>query len=1031
LRLSTLTTYIYPTPIALAKTNYKLIFNKAKMKQNYFKKYGLLLLLFVLTSITVKAQSGSISGKVLDENNLPLPGAVIAIEGTTLNTQTDLNGNYKIFKLAIGNVTVTSRFIGYSLQKKTVAITETPQQVNFTLVPDSKSLDEVVVIGYGAVKKKDLTGAVTVVTAKDFQKGNIVSPEQLIAGKVAGVQITSNGGAPGSGSTIRIRGGASLNASNDPLIVIDGVPITDGTKNDGKAGLAGAGNPLSLINPNDIETFTVLKDASATAIYGSRASNGVIIITTKKGSSGAPTINFSSQIANSTLPKQINVLTANELRDYVNNNPAATPAQKGFLGQANTNWQEEIYRSALSSDNNLSIAGSLKNIPYRVSLGYLDQQGVLINDKLSRTTGAISLSPKLLNNNLKIDLNLKGSLSKSTFANTGAVGSALAFDPSQPVRNGDANAPFGGFNEYTIAGAINQLAPRNPLALIKQKEDNSNANRSFGNLQVDYTLPFLPELRANVNLGYDIASGRGNTFVPAFAAQSIGTLGSRTQYLQEVNNKIGEFYLNYTKDLSSIKSNINVTAGYGYYDNRTKNTNFASLRADESVLPASIPLFPFDIPRNNLQSYYGRMIYTYNDKYILSASLRTDGSSRFSPENRWGIFPSASLTWRAQQESFLKDVEAISDLKVRVSYGITGQQDGIANYSYLPNYAISSNEAQYQIGDTFYNMSAPLAYDNNIKWEETATTNIGLDYGFLNNRITGSIDAYIKDTKDLLATIPIPVGSNFSNLLLTNVGNIRNRGIEFSVNAEPIKTKDFSWSVGFNATFNDIKINNLTAAPDPNFNILVGGITGGTGQTVQTHSVGYNPFAFYVYKQVYNTEGKPLEGVYQDLNGDGIITPEGDLYRYKSPVPTTILGFNTQFDYKKWSINTVLRANLGNYMYNNVSSNFGVQRNVLNPGGFIGNTTQEIFNSGFVNNQFLSDYYVENASFLRMDNLSLGYIVGNIVKGGKSNLRLSLNCQNVFVVTNYKGLDPEVSGGIDYTLYPRPRTYTFGLNLNF
>ena len=989
-----------------------------------------MLLLFVLSTFVAKAQSGSINGKVLDETNQPLPGAVITIEGTTLATQTDLNGNFKIFKVNVGNVTVSARFIGYDVQKKSVTVTDQPVEINFTMAPDSKALEEVVVIGYGTVKKKDLTGAVTVVTAKDFQGGNIVSPEQLIAGKVAGVQITSNGGAPGSGSTIRIRGGASLNASNDPLIVIDGVPITDGTKNDGKAGLAGAGNPLSLINPNDIETFTVLKDASATAIYGSRASNGVIIITTKKGSTGAPTINFSSQVANSNLNKQINVLSADELRNYVNTNPNSTPEQKAFLGKANTNWQDEIYRSATSFDNNLSIAGTMDKVPYRVSVGYLNQQGVLMNDKLSRTSGAISLSPRLLNNNLKIDLNLKGSLSRSAFGNTGAVGAALAFDPTQPVRTGVP--AFGGFFEFVDGGgAINANAPRNPVALIQQKEDNSKANRSFGNLQLDYTLPFLPELRANLNLGYDIATGRGSTFVDAFAAQSFGTQGSRTQYLQEVNNKIGEFYLNYTKDLKSIKSNINLTTGYGYYDNRTKNTNFPGLRADNSVLPASIPKFPFDIPRNNLQSYYGRMIYTYDNKYILSASIRADGTSRVNPEDRWGVFPSASLTWRVQQESFLRDVQAISDLKLRLSYGITGQQDGIPNYNYIPRYAISSNEAQYQIGDTFYNMAAPQPYDKDFKWEETATTNIGLDYGFLNNRITGSVDAYIKKTKDLMATVPVAVGSNFSNLLLTNVGNIQNRGVEFSLNAEPFKTTDYSWSVGFNATFNDIVIENLSASPDPNFSVPVGGITGGTSQNIQTHSVGYNPFAFYVYKQVYNTEGKPLEGVYEDLNGDGKITPEGDLFRYKSPVPTTILGFNTQFDYKKWVLSTVLRANLGNYMYNNVSSNFGVERNVLNPAGFIGNATQEIFTSGFTNNQYLSDYYIENASFLRMDNLSLGYKVGNIIKGSKSNLRLSANVQNVFVVTKYKGLDPEVSGGIDYTLYPRPRTYTLGLNLNF
>lgn len=999
------------------------------MKLYYFQKYGFLLLLFLWISSSVKAQSGSITGIVLDETNSPLPGAIITVDGTQLGTQSNVQGNFSISNIPIGNVTVSVKFIGYVQQRKAVTLSGFSQVLNFKLEPDSKSLDEVVVIGYGSVTKKDVTGAISTVSSKDFQTGNIVTPEQLIAGKVAGVQITSNGGAPGGGSTIKIRGSASLTASNDPLIIVDGLPITDGTKTDGKFGLAGLGNPLSLINPNDIETFTVLKDASATAIYGSRASNGVIMITTKKGATGKPVVSFSSQLSLASLRNKIDVLSASQLKDFVNSNHRATAQYKGYLGTANTDWQNEIYNNATSTDNNLSISGSIKKLPYRLSLGYLDQNGVLITSNLKRTSLGLNLSPQLLDNHLKIDLNLKGTLSKSRFANNDAIAAALQFDPTQNPTQANANM-FGGYFEYNAAGVPNINAPKNPIGLIKQKEDTSNADRSFGNLQLDYKLHFLPELHANLNLGYDIARGKGGTFVPDFAAQSFGNRGAKTQYLQEVNNKIGEFFLNYVKDIKSIKSNINLTAGYGYYDNQTKNYSYPTLRADGSVLPGTEPKFPFDIPHNNLQSYYSRLIYTLNNKYIVSASVRTDGSSRFSKDVRWGVFPSASFTWRVQQENFLQNVAALSDLKLRVSYGITGQQDGIANFSYLPNYAISQNDSQYQFGNTFYGMYVPNAYYSNLKWEETATSNVGIDFGFLNNRISGSIDAYIKKTKDLLASVPIPVGSNFNNFLLINIGNSENKGIEFNINAQAVKNKNFSWNVGFNVTANKNKITNLTLVPDPNFNILVGGYTGGTGGNIQTHSLGYEPFAFYVYKQVYDNSGKPLEGVYEDLNGDGKITEDGDLYRYKSPAPKAILGFNTQFNYKNWSLSTVLRSNIGNYMYNNVSSNIGVERNVLNPSGFISNTTTDIFKTGFINNQFRSDYYVQNASFLRMDNLGVGYNVGKILKNS-ANLRLNANVQNVFVITKYQGLDPEVSSGIDYNLYPRPRTFSLGLNLDF
>lgn len=995
------------------------------MKLYYLKKCGLLMLLLILNVVVVKAQSGSISGKIIDEANQPLPGAAVFIDGTSLGTQTDVNGNYKISGIKSGNVSVTVRFVGYVEQKKQVTISTTPLVLNFSLVPENKSLNEVVVIGYGSVAKKDLTGAVTAVSSKDFQRGNIVSPEQLIAGKVSGVQITSNSGAPGSGSTIRIRGGASLNASNDPLIVIDGVPVSVGA-------ISGAANPLSLINPNDIETFTVLKDASATAIYGSRASNGVILITTKKGSSGKPVVSFNSQLSASTLGSQIDVLSAQELRDYVTNNPRATAQYIGYLGESNTNWQNEIYQTATNSDNNLSISGAVKNIPYRVAVGYLDQRGVLLRDKLNRTSGSLSVTPKFFDNHLKVDVNVKGSLSKSRFANQGAIGAALQFDPTQPVYEENI---FGGFFEYANGSGANAVpnpnAPRNPMGLIMQREDNSEVNRSLGNIQLDYMFHFLPELHANLNLGYDVAKGTGSTFVPEFAAQSFSTRGSRTQYLQEINNKIGEFYLNYNKNLRSLNSNINVTAGYGYYDNRTTNFNYPNLRANGDVIPGTEPTFPFDIPRNNLQSYYGRMIYTLSDKYIVSASIRTDGSSRFSEDVRWGVFPSASFTWRAKSESFLQNVQSLSDLKLRVSYGITGQQDGISNFSYLPNYAVSQNDSQYQFGNQFFNLFVPIAYDSNIKWEETETYNAGIDYGFLNNRINGSIDVYFKKTKDLLANVPIPVGSNFNNFLLTNIGNVENRGLEFNISADAIKTKDFNWNLGFNLTLNRSRITNLTLVPDPNFNILVGGFSGGTGGTIQTHSVGFEPFSFYVYKQVYDTNGKPLEGVYEDLNGDGVISEAGDLYRYKSPAPDALLGFSTQLNYKKWSFSTVLRANFGNYMYNNVASNFGVERNILNPSGYVANATSEIFRSQFINNQYLSDYYIENASFLRMDNIGLGYNLGRLSKASSANLRLNLNCQNVFVISNYSGLDPEIGNGIDFSLYPRTRTFSLGLNLDF
>jgi TonB-linked SusC/RagA family outer membrane protein len=987
---------------------------------HHYKSLFCFALLLLLGSFSARAQI-TVSGKVTDaKDGSDLPGVTVLVKGTSIGTQSDASGRYSLQNVPAQSTLVFS-FVG-KLAKEIP--TENQTTINVALEDDSQDLSEVVVIGYGSQKKQELTGSITSISSKDFQQGNIQSPEQLIVGKVAGVSITSNSGQPGVGSTIRIRGGASLNASNDPLIVIDGVPLS-GNKIDG------APSPLSLINPNDIETFTVLKDASATAIYGSRASNGVILITTKKGKSGTPTINFNTQLAVSKIGKMVDALDANEFRSYVETN--GTDAQKAILGTANTNWQDEIYRTGISTDNNLSISGALKNMPYRVSAGYLMQNGILLTDKLQRPSASINISPRLFNKHLKIDLNLKGAITKSNYANQGAIINAVQFDPTQPVM--DANSPFGGYFEWVTrdeagVATLNPNAPRNPVSLIKLQDNQNTVQRSFGNVQFDYMFHFLPDLHANLNLGYDVSKGRGSIFVPEYAGQSFSTQGQNNRSRNKGNNKVAEFYLNYVKDIPAMKSTINATAGYGYYNNSTTNYSFASFTANGDTIAGSQPKFAFDIPENTLISYYGRLIYTLDDKYILAGSVRTDGSSRFSPENRWGVFPSVALTWRINKESFLSNSSKLSDLKLRLSYGITGNQDGIANYSYLGIYSISSNASQYQFGNQFYNMTAPAAYDANIKWEQTATANAGIDYGFFDNRLTGSLDVYFKKTKNLLNTVPIPIGSNFSNQILTNVGNIENKGVEFAINGNPVRTKNFNWDLGFNFTYNNNKITNLTAVSDPEFaGNLTGGITGGTGQSIQIHSVNYNTFSYYVYKQVYDQQGKPLEGVYVDLNGDGEVNQK-DQYRYKSPFPKVMLGFNTQLSYQKWTLSAILRANLGNYMYNNVASNFGVKRNILNPNNILGNSTTDINKTGFFNNQYQSDYYIQNASFLRMDNIGIGYNAGRIL-GNKMNLRLNATCQNVFVLTKYTGLDPEVNGGIDYNLYPRPRTFVLGLNLDF
>jgi len=1022
------------------------------MKKTYLIKY-VFLLFFVLSAATVFAQTSIVTGKVVDETNQPLPGAAVTLKGTQKSTGTDANGNFRLLAVPNGTVTLEVTFIGYQTLEKVVNVSGNVT-VDLSLVPSARSLNEVVVIGYGTEKKKDLTGSIATVTAKDFNQGAITTPEQLIQGKVSGVSITSNSGAPGAGSTITIRGGASISGGNDPLIVLDGMPLSPDAIN-------GAANPLDLINPNDIASFTILKDASASAIYGNRASNGVIIITTKKGQSGKPVINFSTQFSVATLPKEAPVLSASQFRNYVKAN--GDSAQIALMGTANTDWQKEIYQTALGTDNNLSVSGTAGILPYRVSVGYSDQNGILKTTSMQRYSTNVNLSPSFFTNHLKVNFNFIGSQTNNRFANNqnGIISDAATFDPTQPVKSSNAlYAPYGGYWQWTDASSqngIKQNTPGNPVALLEQTNDHSTAYRGIASLNLDYKFHFFPDLHANVNLGYDESKSNGSTTVPADAASNYLTAadasgklqsGAYTPYNQELQNKLFEGYFSYSKDVKSIKSHFDAVAGYSIQDfkNTASNGLFPFISngstlysttkfANGEVNPTAINNYnnyEYLINEFIMTSFYGRFNYNYDEKYYLTASIRSDNSTKFAPGTRTGTFPSVALAWKINNEDFMKGNNLFSTLKLRLEYGVTGNQEGIGNYDYLSQYSLSTSTAQYNFGGTNYQLYRPGAYFPGRTWETTDASNIGLDYGFLNDRITGSIDYYSNKTKNLLATIGQPALTNFSNQITGNVGNMENKGLEFSITGDLIDTKTIGWTANFNVSFNSNKITNLTSVAD------LTGISGGTGNYVNVDQVGYARNSFSVYQQVYGTNGKPLDGVFVDRNGDGTIT-SADRYNDHSPDPKQIFGFSSDFRYQKWNIGFVTRANLGNYVYNNVASATGTSRNILNPIGNLNNGSNDVLSSGLTGagaNDLLSDYYIQNGSFFRMDNAHIGYNFGKVFKG-TGDLKISANVQNVFIITDYKGVDPEITytgtgglAGVDNNFYPRPRTYVLGLNLS-
>ncbi len=993
-----------------------------KLKKFFIKKLVPVITFLLFVNFTYGQRN--IAGTVTGTDGEVIPGVSVIVKGTTTGTMTDATGKYSI-TVPDEATTLVFTYIGMETQEVEI----TGNVINCLLKFSDSEIAEVVVIGYGEIKKEDATGSVSTVSSDDFNQGAIISPQDLISGKTSGVQITSGGGAPGEGSVIRIRGGSSLSAINDPLIVIDGVPIDN-------EGVAGMRNPLNIINPNDIETFTILKDASSTAIYGSRASNGVIIITTKKGKLGSPyKISYNGNVSVSTLPKKLDVLSANEYRTVLQeqvNEGIIAEAALDLLGNENTDWQEEIFQTAINHDHNVAFSGAYNFLPFRVSLGYSDQEGILKTGTLDRITGALSLSPRFLDNHLSVNLNIKGMNINNRFADGGAVGSAVSFDPTQPVF--DEGNDFGGYYVWTSGeGNPITIATKNPLSLLEQRENISTVNRLLGNLQLDYKLHFLPDLKANVNLAYDYSESNGTNIVPdnaGFDYDPSGTnSGYNSVYDETKGNELLEAYLNYSKDMSSIESEFDLMGGYSFQHIYRKGSNFSTNyvgNADTVDTDYNTEYY--------LISFYGRINYSFKNRYLLTASLRYDGTSRFAPENRWGLFPSTAFAWKINEEEFLKNISLISDLKLRIGYGITGQQNiNQGDYPYLARYTYSENTAMYPFGDVYLNTLRPEAYNQLLKWEETTTYNIALDFGLYKDRIAGSLEFYKRLTDDLINLIPVPAGSNFNNTILSNIGSLENKGIEFTLNVRPVVKKDLFWEVGFNFTYNQSEITKLTAVTDSSYTgVPEGGISGGIGNTVQRHFTGYSPNTFFVFEQLYDADGYPIEGAFVDRNDDGVVNEE-DKYYYKSSKPDYFMGFNTKLVYKDIDFSFSGRINIGNFVYNNVNSSTAFYENLYNSAGYLNNTPSAITDIGFINlsdYQLTSDYYVTDASFLKLDNVSVGYSFDNLFETELKG-RVAVTVQNVLTYTKYKGLDPEVFSGIDNNIYPRPRIFMLGVNLDF
>ena len=975
----------------------------------------------VIESFEINMQNTVVvKGQVVAVDNSPIPGVTIAVKDKTIGTITDGEGRFELNNVPIGSTLVFS-FIG--MQSQEISISGPNSNLLIVLKEEYFGVDEVVVIGYGQVKKEDITGSVVAIGEDDFNQGSTSSPQDMIAGKVAGVNIVTDGGQPGSSVKVRIRGGSSMSASNDPLIVVDGVPLDD-------RGIDGMSNILSTINPDDIESFTILKDASSTAIYGSRASNGVIIIKTKSAKKGqALSLSFNSKFSIGKVVDMVDMLSASEFSDIINSRYTGDSnlAIRERLGEADTDWQKEIYQTSFGHDHNFSVAGSYKNVPIRASVGYTDQEGALLTSNMKRTTGTLNINPTFWDDHLRLRVGVKGMKIENRFADTGAIGAALHFDPTQPVKS-DAQEfdKYGGYYTWLLNGERNINGTINPVAMLEQRSDKSSVDRVIGDFQLDYTFHGIPELRMNMVAGIDYANSDGkfvNDDNAAFAEADNSTL--KRTYTDDLKNELFDFYMNYDKKFND-QHTFSAMLGYEWQHMWSKTETETKLRNVEDLTNVE------DETENYLVSFFSRINYSFRDKYLLTATLRQDGSSRFHEDNRWGTFPSLALAWKMKNERFLKDSETLSSFTLRLGYGITGQQSLTDNdYPYMGTYTWSNEFSSYQFGSEYVSTLRPNGYDENLKWEETTTYNAAIDYGFLNNRIYGSFDFYYKKTKDLINTIPVPSGTNFTDLLTTNVGNLENKGVEFSINSLVVSTPDFSWDLGFNLTFNKNEITKLTNYDDPNYSgVETGQINGvGVGNYIQVHAVGHSLNSFFVYEQEYDNNGMPIEGSYVDRNNDGTVDAS-DKYYAGNPDPDVFMGISSKFNYKNLDLSFNGRASFGNYVYNNTAVLANYQLMVVND--YLTNMPASIKETEFENPQQYSDYYVEDASFFRMDNITLGYKFNSLkLFQGNLNLRLYSSVQNVFVISDYKGLDPEVSDGIEYNVFPRPRTFIFGIQANF
>lgn len=947
----------------------------------------------------------TVTGVVIDRMmGEGMPDVDVVVKGTANSTTTDAEGNFSLEGVNDGDV-VEFEYLGYATVEETISGS---YDLYIEMEEGALELTQVVAIGYGVAKKEDVSGAVDLITSEDFNKGPITSPQELISGKIAGVSVTT-GGAPGDDANINIRGLSSLSLTSQPLIVVDGVPLDNNT-------VGGARNPLNMINPSDIESMTVLKDASATAIFGARSANGVIMITTKKGKNKGLKFNYNNAFSISEITRKVDVMSASQFSEVING--TGNENAIGLLGNADTDWQDLIYDAAMGVDNNLSAMGRVLGIPARFSVGHTYKNGVLHGDNIERFTGSVNLSPQLLNGDLKLDLNARGMYTENTFANRGAIGAALAFDPTQSAYNADGSF-YASINPVT--GVQYGLATTNPLALLAYQDDTSEVRRFVGNAKIDYTLPFFRDVTLTLNGGYDKTNSHGRNIVSAdMPSSSVNYNGNYSSFRHEVENKLFDAYVTYAKTFGENTHDISLMAGHSYqsFDYYKYSYNNDNLGEESEN---------YDPSANTMLSYFGRLNYTLLGKYSLTATLRADASSKLISDNRWGYFPSAAFAWNIHKEGFLADSNVFKELKLRVGYGEVGNVNGLIDYQYLTRYTASQPTADYQFGDIFYTTFRPEPINRDLKWEVGNTINVGLDYALFNNVVSGSLNAYVKKTKDLIAYVDIDPFTNFGNSIDKNIGDMKNSGIEFSVNLRPIKNENLEWNIGYNISYNDNEITNLSG------DIPVGGISGGTGNTVQVHREGYAPYSFLVYQQVYDDNGTPLEGVYVDRNDDGQINSD-DRYIYKDPYADILMGLNTSVVYKNWDLSVVTRASIGNYMYNNVASSNGyLSRALPLNGDYLTNIHTDYLNSEFTNITDIglqSDYYITNASFFKVDNITLGYTLQEGMFR-KMPLRIYGSLQNVAVITDYEGIDPEVLGGIDNDFYPRPRTFVLGVNFDF